>query len=137
MNFNLRVTSAEDYPELCDWWDYWRWVDSKPSLDLLDHLKFGLMVSSETENICAGFVYFTNATSYGLIEFIVSNPNVKDKEVRKEALIYLIACLKEFGKKNGMKVIITYLVNNNLIDKFLETGFVVGDKNTTGMICKL
>jgi len=137
MNFDLRLTTLEDYPELSDWWDFWRWGNSKPSIDLLDNLKYGLMVSSGFENICAGFVYFTNASSYGLIEYIVSNPKIKDKKVRNQSQIYLISCLKEFGKKNGMKVVISYLINDNLINKYLETGFVVGDKNTTAMVCKL
>ena len=136
-DFNLRLTKLEDYPELSDWWNFWRWGDGKPSVDLLDDLKYGLMVSNGTENICCGFIYFTNAKSYGLMEYIVSSPKIKDKKIRKEALLFLIECLKGFAKKNGVKTIVSYLVNDNLINKYIDCGFVKGDTNATSMICKL
>jgi len=87
MEFDLRHTTIEDYQELCEWWDFWRWKDGKPSLDLLDDLKYGLMVSMDGKNICSGFIYFTNAKQFGLLEYIVSSPFEKNREIRKEACL--------------------------------------------------
>jgi len=137
VNLSLRLTNKEDYKELSKWWDFWRWGDGKPSLDLLDDLKFGLIVSVDGKNICAGFIYFTNAKKFGLMEYIVSTNKVKDKKIRKEALLYLITCLKQLAKEQGVTTLISYLINDSLINNYLESGFIIGDKNATAMICKL
>lgn len=137
MNLQLRFTQKQDYTELCQWWGFWGWEKSKPSLDLLDNLKYGLMVSENGVNICSGFIYVTNAKKFGLLEYIVSNPNVKNRDLRKSALIHLIECLKQLAAKYGIETLISYLLNDSLINKYLECGFVIGDKNATAMICKL
>ncbi len=95
------------------------------------------MVYKDGINICAGFIYFTNATKFGLMEYIVSNSKVRDKEIRKEALLYLIECLKQLAKQQGVTTLISYLISDSLIEKYLESGFVIGDKNATALICKL
>lgn len=137
MEFDLRHTTIEDYQELCEWWDFWRWKDGKPSLDLLDDLKYGLMVSMDGKNICSGFIYFTNAKQFGLLEYIVSSPFEKNREIRKEALSFLIESLKGIAKRNEVTTLISYLVNDSLINKYMEAGFIIGDQNATAMICKL
>lgn len=137
MKFQVRLTKKEDYPELCEWWEYWRWGEGKPSLELLDDLKYGLMISNGTENICAGFIYFTNARQFGLMEYIVSTQKVREREIRKEALLYLIACLKQLAKEQGVTTLISYLISDSLIKNYLESGFVIGDKNATSLVCKL
>lgn len=136
-NLQLRFTNKDDYPELCNWWNWWRWKNSKPSLALLDNLKFGLMVSSEKGNNCAGFLYFTNARAFGLLEFIISNPDIKDKKERKEAQIFLINSLLVLAKKQGIKVVFSSLRNPNLKNTYKECGFEEGSKNTTEMVFRL
>lgn len=136
-NLQLRFTKKEDYPELSNWWNWWRWKDSKPSLELLDNLKYGLIVSNETENICAGFMYFTNANAFALLEFVVSSPKIKDKSLRKESQIFLICSLLEFAKKQGVKVIFSSVRNPNLIKTYQECGFILGTENSNEMICRL
>jgi len=133
----LRMTEPGDYIELSDWWDWHRWKDSKPSIDLLDNLKFGLMVSCGDENICAGFIYFTNANAFGLLEFVVSTYKVKDKDMRKEAIIFLISSLQEMARRKGVKVLISSLRNQNLIRHYQDCGFVIGSERTTEMVCGL
>lgn len=132
----LRLTNKEDYNELCEWWSFWRWKNP-PSLTLLDNLRFGLMVSNGEENICAGFIYFTNAKEFALMEYIVSTPKVKDKGTRKKALLFLISALKELAKQKGVTTLISYLINENLINHYLQSGFVTGDKNAIAMIGKI
>ena len=98
MSFNVRLTTINDYPELITWWKWHRW-SNPPSIELLDNLKFGIMVSQGYENICAGFIYFTNARAFGLLEYVISNHKVKNKAVRKEALKLLVAPLIDIAKK--------------------------------------
>jgi len=136
-DLELRYTQKEDYPELSDWWDWWRWKDSKPSLELLDDLKHGLMVSNEIENICAGFLYFTNARAFGLLEFVISNPGIKNKDLRRESQIFLLSSLIALARKQGVKVLFSSIRNPNLIKTYQECGFVLGSKNSNEMICKL
>lgn len=135
-NLKVRLTTTEDYQELYEWWKSWNW-NEPPSLALLDNLRFGLIISNGTENICAGFIYFTNARQFALMEYIVSTKKVRDRQIRKEALIFLIECLKEFAKKNGVTTLISYLINESLINHYLQCGFVTGDKNATSMVCKI
>ncbi len=94
--FELKLTTKNDYEELSDWWFWHRW-STPPTIELLDNLRFGLMVNHNNENICAGFIYFTNAKAFGLIEYIVSTYKVRDKELRKEAIEFLISGLIELA----------------------------------------
>ncbi|WP_339877047.1 hypothetical protein [Olleya marilimosa] len=131
----IRPTTIKDYKELCDWWQWHRFP--KPPVELLDYLKYGLMVHSADQNICAGFLYFTNARQFGLLEYVVSTYKVKDKIVRKEALKVLILGLQKVAKNNGVEVLFSSLRNEPLIKTYQDCGFVIGSKNTTEMICKL
>ncbi len=129
----VRLTTNEDYKELCDWWSWHRFP--APSLELLDNLRFGIMVSYQGENICAGFVYFTNARAYGMLEFVVSTYKVRDKEIRTKAIRLLLFSLQELAKKQGVKMLFSSLRNANLIKHYKDCGFVQGSTNTTEMIC--
>lgn len=133
MQFKLRLTTLEDYPELYDWFKWHRW-SNPPTIELLDNLRFGLMVSYKGENIFAGFIYFTNANAFSLMEFIVSTYKFKDKAIRKEAIEFLILSLIELAEKKGAKVIFTYLKNTHLINHYNNCGFNVSTKNNIEMI---
>jgi hypothetical protein len=132
----LRLTTKEDYPELHDWWLWHRWK-VPPSLELLDNLRFGLMVSYQGENICAGFVYFTNAKSFSIVEFIVSTYKFRDKKIRKEALEFLISSLNEVAERKGSKVLFTYLKNVHLVKHYKNCGYIISTENTIEMVKRL
>ncbi len=131
----VRLTTKEDYTELCDWWRWHRFT--APSLELLDNLRFGIMISHKGENICAGFVYFTNARAYGMLEFVVSTYKIRDKKIRKKAIQLLLFSLQELAKKQGVKMLFSSLRNQNLIKHYKDCGFIKGSTNTTEMICFL
>jgi hypothetical protein len=82
----IRWISNDDYATLVEWWKFWRFVP--PTQEILPNNGLsGLVVTDENDNmICAGFLYATNSP-IAWIEFIVSNPNVKDKKIRKERVI--------------------------------------------------
>lgn len=133
---NIRLTTPEDYPELKQWWNDWRWPQP-PSIELLDNLRFGIMVHNQTTNLCAGFIYFTNAKQFALMEFIISNFNVKDRKLRKQSQELLINSLLEVAKQKGAKAIFTSVRSQSLVNTYKNCGFIQGSTNTTEMICKL
>lgn len=131
--FQVRNTTDKDYSELVDWWKWHRFP--APPFDILpDNKSNGLMVSYKGKNLCAGFVYSTSSSSLYWIEWIVSTPHIKDKEVRKEGLKFLVNGLSYMAQQMGAKVIYTSLINPKLIETYSECGFVQGSKNATEMI---
>lgn len=129
-----RWLNTDDYDTLVDWWKFWRFYP--PTREILpDNGLSGVMiVDSETQTlICAGFLYYTNSP-IAWIEFIVSNPDVKDKKIREESLVKLINDLSYLAKENNRTVIYSSLKNQNLMNKYLKCGFIQGGSNTTEMI---
>lgn len=129
----VRYLKESDYDDiLVGWWKQWRWTS--PAKDMLpQNGAGGIMVSKDGEDICAGFVYFTNSKT-AWIEYIISNPNYKSREDRKNALNMLINVLSIYVEQEGYKYIYTSLKNKHLIDRYAECGFLSGDKNCQEMI---
>jgi len=128
----VRFLDDRDYDVLSQWWKDWRW--SAPPKDMLPQDgRGGLMVSKDGEDICAGFVYFTNSKT-AWIEYIVSNFQYRQDD-RKEAIELLIKSLVEVAAEtNGTKYFYTSLKNKNLINRYAECGFEKGSNNCTEMI---
>lgn len=129
----VRYLKESDYDDiLVGWWSQWRW--SAPAKDMLpQNGEGGIIVSKDGEDICAGFVYFTNSKT-AWIEYIISNPNYKNREDRKNALNMLINVLSIYVEQEGYKYIYTSLKNKHLIDRYADCGFLSGDKNCQEMI---
>jgi hypothetical protein len=129
----VRYLIEDDYDNILKgWWEQWRWTP--PSRDMLpQNGSGGIMVSNNGEDICAGFVYFTNSKT-AWMEYIVSNPNYKDRINRKEALNTLIGVLSIYIEQQGYKYIYTSLKNKHLVDRYADCGFLAGDKNCQEMI---
>jgi len=129
----VRYLKESDYDDILKgWWEQWRWT--APAKDMLpQNGAGGIMVSKDGEDICAGFVYFTNSKT-AWIEYIISNPNYKNREDRKNALNMLINVLSIYVEQEGYRYIYTSLKNKHLIDRYTECGFLSGDKNCQEMI---
>ena len=107
--------------------------DGQPRDMLPENGLGGIMVHKDGEEICAGFVYFTNSSAAWL-EFIVSNFNYRQDD-RQEALRFLIDVLTEMIKDKGSyKYIYTSLKSKSLIDRYSECGFQMGSTNCNEMI---
>tara|TARA_R110000772_G_scaffold35637_9_gene85855 strand:- start:4726 stop:5142 length:417 start_codon:yes stop_codon:yes gene_type:complete len=128
-----RNTSESDYKELCEWWKFWRFPP--PPLPILpDNGKNGIMVSFEQANICAGFIYATSSPLLFHFEWVVSSPYIKNRELRAEALNFLIQKASEVIHGNGGKIIYTSLKNESLVQRYEENGFVTASKGCFEMI---
>lgn len=131
----IRLTTPEDYPQLVSWWQWHRFPP--PPIELLDNLRFGIMVHDGETNIAAGFIYFTNAKAYGMLEFVVSTYKVRDKKIRKQAIQKLLLTLIELAKSKGVKMLYSSIKNPNLMQSYIDCGFIKGSTNTTEMIINL
>jgi len=122
----IRNLKEEDYPTLVEFWKFWRFP--APTRDMLPNdLRYSVAVTIDEVIVCAGFLYVT-PSSFCWFEFVISNPNVKDKKVRKESLSLLINTATELAKKMGFKIIYSSLNNPNLINTYLDCGFIKGSK---------
>lgn len=128
----FRYIEQSDYEMLVDWWKFWKFP--APPIEMLPDS--GVIVNKDGVDICAGFIYFTNSKTCW-IEFIVSNPNVRQKEDRREAIISVIDILCSVGKNNGYTIAYTSLKNESLQNKYLECGFIEGSKNCNEYIKRL
>lgn len=132
--FKIRILEDNDYSTLLNWWNFWRFP--APAKDLLpEEGRGGLMVYKDGIEICAGYLFFTNS-KIAWLEFIVSNPEYKEKD-RKEAICFLINELTFIAKSKGFKVVFTSIKNENLINRFKECGYVIGSENTKELIIQL
>jgi len=128
----VRFLSEADYVILTTWWDFWRFP--APPEDMLpENGKGGLMVNFEDQHICAGFIYPTNS-KICWIEFVVSNYEVKDRELRKKGIKFLLDSLTELAKQNGFKYIFSSIKHESLINSYLDCGFQKGGENCTELI---
>ena len=127
-----RFLNESDYDNvLHKWWTEWNWTP--PTKDMLpENGKCGIMVTSNGENVCAGFVYFTNS-KMAWIEFIVSNKNYKESD-RGQCIEFLINVLSELAKDKGFNYIYTSIKNQHLIKKYENCGFKKGDNNCQELI---
>lgn len=132
--FKIRLLTDEDYPTLVEYWEFWRFPAPKKEY-LPDEGRGGIMVHKNGVNICAGYLFFTNS-KMAWIEFIVSNPEYKEKD-RKEAICFLINELNYIAKSKGFEIIFTSVKNENLINRFKECGYVIGSENTKELMIKL
>lgn len=132
--FKIRLLTDNDFTTLINWWNFWRFPAPKKEL-LPDNGCGGIMVYKDDVEICAGYLFFTNS-KMAWIEFIVSNPNYKQKD-RKEAINFLINELGQIAKSKGYEVLFTSVKNENLIKRFKECNYIIGSKNTTEMIIYL
>jgi SAM-dependent MidA family methyltransferase len=129
MNFKARLITESDYDNILKvWWKDWRW--QAPPKDFLPLDFNGIIVSNEDFDICACFIYNTNS-QVSWLEFIISNFDVKDRELRKAALKFMIETVKNSLQS---KYIYTSMRNQPLINSMKDLGFVEGSKDCTELI---
>jgi hypothetical protein len=81
------------------------------------------------DDICAGFLYQWDNTPMFWVEGIISNPKIKDKDLKKKALSALIKKLEEIAILNGAELIITSTPRESLNEHFLKLGFKNAPEN--------
>jgi len=104
-----------------EWWKEHKWVPVHPYL----LSNSGYLVLDNEVPIVAGWYVRTNGLT-SLVEWIVKNPKAKVKQFIK-GLSLLCKTIEEKSKKDGYKMIITFLENDKL-KKFMERRkYISGD----------
>lgn len=132
----INLIEEQDYKTLCSWWEFWNFP--KPLKDMLPNDGVGGLKLTDDNGIdlIAGFLYETNS-GIAWIEYIVSNPNIKDRNVRKQAKQEIVLYLSLLAKEKGFKAIFSSLKDKWLIKSFEENGFTKSKENTFELSIKL
>lgn len=136
MSFTVRNLEEKDYEALSEWWLFW-WKTPVHRKMLPDDISNGIMVEYNNEPVFSGFLYNTSSSYLFWMEFIVSSPRFKDKELRNQGLDYTIKVLIELAKRAGAKTIFSSIQHKGLINKCVDNGFVETDKFMTNLIYRV
>jgi RimJ/RimL family protein N-acetyltransferase len=133
MALKIRELNDSDYEDiLVGWWKDWGW--QPPQKDFLpDDGKGGIIVYDDDVPICAGYMYLTNSR-VGWVDWIISNRNYTNKELRKDAISLLVSRLTDICGLIGCKYIYALIKNESLINTYESLGYIKGDSYTSEMI---
>lgn len=121
---NCRYFEASDYEKLVEWWRFWRF----PAPSLVNLPTTGMIVNLNGIDAVCGFIYLTNSNMCWL-EFIVSNPDLKNKKDREDCINECINKLCNLAKEMGYGFVYTSLKNQNLQNKYMACGFIEASTN--------
>jgi hypothetical protein len=136
MELNFLPLEGSDYDILCEYWKWWKF--SIPPKDCLPNNGLGgiKIVDDTGAIICAGFLYETNS-GIAWLEFIISNPYIKDRTVRSDALIMLISYLTIEADEKGFKAVFASITHKALIKKYVQVGYTKNPINSTELVIAL
>jgi hypothetical protein len=134
MELTIRKLNENDYQDiLVGWWKDWGW-DSFPTKDFLpENGTGGIILYDGDVPVCAGFIYNTNS-KISWIDWIVSNKKYRKKPNRKIAINLLIEELTIICKNSGSKFVYSLMKSNNLVNHFLNNGYIKGSSYTEEII---
>lgn len=116
------VDLIKDYPLLKSWWEAREFPPANPRF----MPPTGLMISSQGEPVCAGFLFKSDANA-AIIGNIVSNPKATG-EIRSLALDALLEALAGLAKSEGFGMVCCSTDLPRLMKRFEKHGFVNTDK---------
>lgn len=132
MEFNVRSVKEEDYDGLLKkWWSDWRFT--RPPKEFLP-MSSGLIVSYEGVDVCACFIYNIDNAPVAWMEFVISNFEVKDRELRKNALEFMYEFVKQVCTINDKKFIFVNAKSQYFQNGLKASGFKEGTDNVKEMI---
>lgn len=119
-----KIYIYHDYPMLSDWWV----GRGSPVQQKELFPPTGFIMWSESEPLCAGFLFKTDA-KIAVIGHVVSNPFTKNKETRSLAVDALIDKLILEAKECGFKAISCSSNVDRLNKRYEAHGFTKSDEN--------
>lgn len=122
----MREITPQDYSVINGWCEEWGF----PAIAIEGAVPpTGFII----DNICCGWVYLTNSLIC-YTEFVITNKQFKDKELRKKAFKDLFDGMTNFAKEQGKSIIMMSVKNPFLINNLKEVGFIETDLNMTNLI---
>ena len=114
----IEKINSSNYNKLIFWYSGWNLP--------ITPLSYIPETSIIVDDICAGFIYQLEKTPMWWIEGVISNPEIKDKALKKEALSVLITELTKLAKEKNAELILSSTPRESLNTIFLSNEF----KNT-------
>jgi hypothetical protein len=118
--------AQHDYALLKSWWEQRSYPAQEP--EFLPPT--GLIISHEGADICAGFLFKTDA-KIAVLGHVVSTSKSVDKILRSEALDHLIESLVGHAKECGFAVVTCSSNIPRLNERYEALGFSKSDENET------
>jgi len=136
MKLHSRFLDASDYSILVNWWAWNRFPS--PPKEMLPNMGLGgmMVVDENGNNICAGFLYNTDS-ALSWIEFIVASPDIKDREIRRKGLVFLIESLTNEARERGYLAVFASIKVESLIQRYIEAGYSADGKKSTELVIRL
>jgi hypothetical protein len=128
-SYNVRPIKVKDYVFLSEWWKSYNGIELPDSGALPNNGLGGFIVEVKKRPIAAAYLYLTNST-IGYIDFLISDPNYKNKH-RYDAIATLILACSNHAIKLGCKVVWAMTSYDGIIKRCKELGGdVLKDKYT-------
>tara|TARA_R100000935_G_scaffold40403_1_gene61939 strand:+ start:49 stop:459 length:411 start_codon:yes stop_codon:yes gene_type:complete len=135
MKLKVRKLTENDYSLLASWWEKWKWP-VLPKEFLPNNGTGGYMVEKNNKQIVAGFIYLTSNSKVALLEWIISNPDYKEKD-RDEAIELLITTSEKICKELKYSFMFSIGRNQNLINKHKKLGWSVDNTKSQELVKKI
>lgn len=136
MEFIINAIEEKDYEQFVEWGKFFRFP--YPPKNMLPSSGFGglKLTNEDGVDLCAGYLYETNS-DIAWLEWIISNPNVKDKKIRKESLTELIYYLTLQAEQKGYKAVFSSIKEEGLIEKYKQNGYLESNRSSKELTKKL
>lgn len=129
---SLEVTNKPNLELAYEWWAEHGWtpmpVNSLPPTAAL--------ASWDGKPVCMGWLYLTDS-DFAIMEWIISDPKEKRKDVRAQCLDAIVLELLERARAAGRPLITTNIKHPKLLERLKKLGFNTADTELTSMMAKL
>lgn len=120
-----KLNMETDFPLMCEWFREREFPAPVPEYLPPD----GLMVLSDAQPICGGFLFKTNA-NIAIIGHLVSDKKV-DFQTRSKALDYLLMSLQALAKKEKFELVVASTNLPRLMERFEKLGLTKTDESVS------
>lgn len=109
------LINSENYATLVEWYLGW-------NLPITPY-SYIPKTSVIVEDVCAGFLYRMGETPMFWMEGIITNPKIKDKELKAQGISAVVEILESFAKLEGCELLMTSTPRETLTQKLLKMGY--------------
>ncbi len=115
----------QDYDMMASWWKSHGSLPPKP--EFLSTT--GIVIEADHKPVCLGFMYRTDS-KICVFEFVTCDPEA-EKQVRDDALDYLIKAAKFWADTQGFTLTYTSVKTQKYISRLKKQDFIEVDNNMT------
>jgi len=128
----IKPITFELYQTLVGWWEAYNWPI--PEQNILPHRGYVYFIGEKPMG--AGFLYNDPTADFGLMDFIVCNPDSTPEE-RAEAIKGVETHIRKTAKALGIKAVLTISYAAKLTEKLEAAGYArLKDPNMSVLLLK-